>query len=104
MSNRFRGPNSHPQTLGEFVRLGWSMRWACSRCDMTDIRKADMAAAVARYGAGYPTSQFMRDMHCRKCGHKIGLLTESPEERAENVRVFGPRAQANWDNLEPTLP
>jgi hypothetical protein len=80
------------------------MRWSCDRCNLTDIRKADMVAAVARYGADYSTSQFMRDLHCRKCGRKIGLLTESPEERAENARIFGASVQAKFDNLTPTLP
>jgi hypothetical protein len=90
MSNpRRRGPNEHPQTLGEFVRLDWSIRRSCVHCDLTDMRKADMVTALKRHGPHYPTSQFMLEMHCRKCGDKIGLLVESPEDRAENVRVFG---------------
>ena len=105
MSNpHYRGPNGHPQTLGEFVRLDWSMRWSCNRCNLTDMHKADMATALERHGPNYPTNKFMLDLHCRKCGDKISLLTESPEDRAENVRVFGARSQASWDNLEPTLP
>lgn len=101
---KYRSPNDHPQTLGEFVGLDWSMRWSCTRCNLTDIRKADMATAMQRHGAGYSTSQFMREMHCRKCGSKIGLLTESPEDRAENARIFGASVQAKFDTLTPTLP
>ncbi len=94
MSNpRYRGPNGHPQTLGEFVRLDWSIRWSCHRCNLTDMRKADMATALKRHGPNYPTNKFMLEMVCRKCGDKIGLLAESPEDRAENVRVFGMSSQ-----------
>jgi len=59
---------------------------------------------LVRHGADYPTNKFMLEMLCRKCGDKIGLLAESPEDRAENVRVFGARSLASWDNLIPTLP
>jgi hypothetical protein len=45
-----------------------------------------MVTALARHGADYPTGQFMLEIHCRKCGDKIGLLAESPEDRAEDVR------------------
>jgi hypothetical protein len=44
---RYRGPNGHPQTLGEFVRLDWSIRWSCVRCNLTDMLKADMMTALA---------------------------------------------------------
>jgi hypothetical protein len=80
------------------------MRWSCSHCDLTNIVKLDVQTALGIYGAHYSTSQFMRDLFCRKCGRKIGLLTESPEDREENVRIFGVLTQRKWDNLEPTLP
>jgi len=86
---KYRGPNSYPQTLGEYIRLDWGMRWSCTKCDLTNVRYLNMIAIRDRYGADYSTSQFMRDLHCTKCGRKIGLLTESPEEREENVRIFG---------------
>lgn len=66
MSNPlYRGPNGHPHTLGEFVGLVWSIRWSCARCNLTDMRKADMVTALKRHGPDYPTSHFMREMHCR---------------------------------------
>ena len=68
------------------------------------MRKADMATALKRHGPDYPTNKFMLEMHCRKCGNKIGLLAESPEDRAENIRVFGASSQRAWVELEPTLP
>lgn len=92
---KYRGPNDHPQTLGEYVRLDWSMRWSCSACDPT-VQYMDMTAARDRHGADYPTDKFMLELHCSKCGHKIGLLTESPAERAESVRVFGISASQGW--------
>jgi len=63
-----------------------------------------MVTPLARQSADYPTNQLMLDMKCRKCGYKLGLLTESPEDRAGNLRVFGARSAAAWDNLEPSLP
>ncbi len=101
---KYRGPNNHPQTLGEFVRLDWSMRWGCSHCDLTNVAKLDVEAALDHYGEYYSTSQFMRDLRCRKCDRKIGLLTESPEDRAENARIFGVLTQQKWDSIMPSLP
>jgi hypothetical protein len=90
-----RGPNDRPKTLGDFVRLDWSMRWSCDRCDIT-VRYLDMEAARDRYGADYSLQRFMGDLHCEKCGTKIGLLTESPEDRAEAQKLFGMLAVTGW--------
>lgn len=92
----YRGPDDHPQTLGEFVRLEWSMRWSCDKCDLTNVRYLDMEAVRDCFGPDYPTDKFMLDLHCEKCGRKIGLLTESPEERAESQRLFGKSAATGW--------
>lgn len=89
-----RRPN-YPQTLGEFVRLDWWMRWACDKCDIT-VRYLDMEAARDRYGPDYPTSRFMLEAHCERCGRKLGLLEESPEDRVEAERLFGKSATIGW--------
>ena len=81
-------PTPHPQTLGEFQRLDWTLRGGCSRCDLWDVPDVDIAAAVARHGAGYPTRQFMLDLHCEKCGDKMGLLPRSPEQREKEEVVM----------------
>lgn len=79
---------AYPQTLGEFIRLDWTMRGGCSRCDLWEVPDVDIATAAARLGADYPTGQFMLDLHCEKCGDKIGLLTRSPEQRAKDDAVM----------------
>lgn len=75
-----RAPGSYPKTLGEFVRLGWTMLGGCSCMTGLDVKPLDMEAALQTFGPDYPTRQWMIDEKCPKCGIKLGLLDQSPEE------------------------
>jgi hypothetical protein len=91
-----RGPNDHPQTLGEFVRLDWSVRASCI-CSIAEQQLPDLPAALAIYGPHYPSSQFLSDMKCRRCGEKLGYLTQSPEDRErDRVLLEQLRAGGTW--------
>lgn len=70
----------YPQTLGEFVRLRWTMLGGCNCMSGLDVKPLNMEAAVRTFGADYPTGQWMIDEMCPKCGTKLGLLDQSPEE------------------------
>jgi hypothetical protein len=83
-----RGPSSYPKALGEFVRLGWTMRGGCSCSAGLGAAALDMEAAVRTFGADYPTRQWMIDEKCPKCGTKLGLLDMSPEEVQAGIEAM----------------
>ena len=73
--------DSYPPTIGEYVRLDWTMDALCYDCTGTDKFQIHMGAALNRYGLGCPTREFMLGLVC-KCGRKLSLYCFSPEERA----------------------
>ncbi len=92
MSNPlYRGPNGHPHTLGEFVGLVWSIRWSCARCNLTDMRKADMVTALKRHGPRLSDEPF----HARDAlpTHNVSKPSELKSFSRYASAIFSPLAR-----------
>jgi hypothetical protein len=73
-------PEKPPPTIGEFVAQGWKMRGGCYECFSINDWWIDMAAEVAKFGAGKPLDDWMLAAMCPKCGKKLGLGWRSPND------------------------